>query len=163
MNRWSIGNYILPITHRQFIALTEQFKTAAERSFGTTCNLEIEVLREAKLYTTFVDDEIQSNLDSINLMGAIHTANIQDVTTEVWKKAGHVTVTLRPADPTKTHPHAFAVVEFKGVRPRQATYYIQPRGEMAAFEVLDNNRFKLIGDGHDGNGTRSSATPYFGF
>lgn len=160
MTRWSLRNIFMPISHKQFSDYTEQFKKAAEQSFDTACKLKIRVLNAPKVYTTFWDDDIQGNLDSINDANTLlETENIAEVTKELWKKAGYVEVMVRPENPDAAPDHAFGHAEFKGNLSRQATFYIQPDGEGARDDMVSQARGKLVGDGFSSNGTRSGAIP----
>jgi hypothetical protein len=159
-SRWSFGNYIWPISHKQFIELVAQFKKAAEESFGTECSLEISALRDPKIYTTFCDSEIEQSLKLINdAQTVVATKNLADVTPELWKQAGYVEVEVRPLDEKKAPASAFGHVEFKGRLPLQANFYIQPDGENAKRAMLARNPSMSVGDGFESNGKRSAAVP----
>ncbi len=160
MTRWSLKNIFRPVTHGQFVDYTNQFKQAAENSFGTECSIQIRALTQPKAYTTFWDDDIQSGLDAINEQNTIlRTENLSDVTSEVWAKAGYVEVNVRPVDCDKAPDHAFGHAEFKGEKPRQATFYIQPNGDDAREAMVSSAKGKVIGDGFESNGSRSGAIP----
>ena len=158
MTRWSLGNSLMPISHEQFIDLTTQFKKTAEQSFGTECRLQIRALNDTKKFTTFWDDDLQRDLDEENRANTIlETANLSDVTKSLWKKAAYLEVTVRPIYENHAPKCAFGHVEFKGARPRQATFYLQPDGEDAKKSVLAQNRdrYKWVGDGFTSNGSRN--------
>lgn len=160
MTRWSLKNIFRDVTHEQFNTYTTQFKQAAEKSFGTECKLEIRALSAPKVYTTYCDDDLQSNLDSINDSATLLvTDKLSDMTEALWKAARYVEITLRPADPEKAPRYAFAHAEFKGTQPEQATFYIQPDGEDAKAAIIAQQKHKRIGDGFDGNGRRSGGLP----
>lgn len=150
MSRWSISNLFRAVTHKQFVDYTTQFQQAAEKSFNTECFLEIRALTRPKVYTTFWDEDMQRNLNATNDRNTIlKTQNLTDITHEIWNKAGYIEVTVRPNDEEKAPRYAFGHAEFKGNRPRQATFYIQPDGEDAEQSVLSQTSAKRIGDGFE--------------
>lgn len=158
MTRWSLSNRFLPISRGQFLTLTAQFQKAAEESFGGSCALNIRALYSPKRFTTFMDDDLQADLDKRNADNTIlETSSLSDVGKEIWAKAGYVEVTLSPANPQAAPQYAFAHMEFKGRQPRQASYYIQPDGEDVKQTTIAQNRTKRIGDGMDSNGIRSGS------
>ena len=160
MTRWSLSNIFMPISHGQFLDYVEQFQRAAQNSFDTKCELEIRALTAPKVYTTFMDDRIQENLDDINDQNTIiKTTKLSDITKEIWDKSGYVEVTVKPTDPDHAPSYAFGHAEFKGERPRQATFYLQPDGKDAKDFMLGNSTLKIAGDGFDSNGSRSHAVP----
>lgn len=160
MIRWSQHNMLLGISHSQFTKLVTEFHAAAEASFGTTCSLSIAVLKEPKVYTTFVDHDISSNLDGINSANTIlQTDRLGDITARLWRQAGYVEVTIRPTNAGQAPAHAFAHAEFKGLRPKQATFYLQPDGEAARATMMGHSPKMLFGDGFTSNGRRSDAIP----
>lgn len=160
MNRWSISNLITPISYNEFTTLSERFKRAAEASFGTPCKMEISALKAPKVYTTFLDDDIQDGLDHINAANAVPLNDNSTISRAEWDRANYVELTIRPVDEKLAPSYAFAHAEFKGGKPRQATFYIQPDGEDARKTMLDQaRRLQTVGDGFDGNGTRSGAIP----
>jgi hypothetical protein len=160
MNRWSLSNLLLPISHEQFVDLTTQFKKAAEYSFGTKCKLQISALSDVKHYTTYDDDDIQRDLDEHNKKNTIlETANLGEISKDLWKRAAYVSVTVTPVDAAKATQYAFGTMEFKGICPKQATFYIQSDDESVRKYVLSLNRTKLVGDGFDSNGIRSGSLP----
>ena len=159
MIRWSISNIIRPISYKKFIALTTQFKEVAEQSFGRSCAIEIEVLRKPKEYTSFDNPEDQLYLDECNARNTmLKTSDLTEVTQALWVQAGYIEVTLRSKE-KNPNDSSFARVEFIGVRPRQATYYIYPDDEAVKSNIVGRNRFMLIGDGYKSNGTSCGAVP----
>lgn len=160
MSRWSLSNILLPISASQFRKLTTEFHAAAQASLGESCNLNITLMREPKLYTTFLDDEIQAGLDYENRANTIlSTSQLSDITREIWAKAGYAEVSISPSANGSTPPAGWAHIEFKGERPRQATYYFHSTGPDIKDLILSQNRGKWIGDGFNGNGERSVLIP----
>lgn len=162
MSRWSLSNRFKAISYDQAGSYVSQFKAAAEKSFGTECVLDITLLRANKVYTTFWDDDLQSSLDATNNANTIlKTNNHAEVTPELWNQAAYVEVSVRPVDPSKApKEYAFGHLEFKGSRPRQATFYIQPDGEEAMQEMLATKAFGVVvGDGYASNGENSGFVP----
>jgi len=84
---------------------------------------------------------------------------LSDVTPEVWTKSGYVEVNVSPVDRSKAPDYAFGHAEFKGERPRQATFYIQPNGDDVRQAMVSSAKGKAIGDGFESNGSRSGAIP----
>ena len=160
MTRWSLKNAFQAVSHQQFQDYTAQLRDAAERAFGTKCALDIQVMNDTKVYTTYYDDSLQDNLNQINNANTIlRTDDAAKITPQIWSKAGYVEVTVNPVDKDKAPSYAFAHVEFKGNEPRQACFYIQPGGEDAKAAMLKQNRGRIIGDGFTSNGSRSGAFP----
>ena len=156
MIHWSLKNIFLPVTHRQFVDYTSQFKKAAEVSFGTECSLQIRALTKPKAYTTFCDDDIESALDEINEGNTIlKTENLSDVTLDVWLNSSYVEVNVTPIDHQQAPDSAFGHAEFKGEKTRQATFYIQPNGEDVKHAMVLSATGKILGDGFESNGSIS--------
>jgi hypothetical protein len=160
MTRWSLKNIFQAVSHQQFQDYTTQLREAAEKSFGTPCKLDISIMNNTKVYTTYWDDGLQDNLDQINDANTLlRTDDVANVSTALWGKAGYVEVTVKPVDETQAPAYAFAHVEFKGNEPRQATFYIQPDGGEAKASLLAKNPRRIVGDGFTSNGSRSNALP----
>lgn len=161
-SRWSLSNRFKAISYDQAGRYVAEFKSAAEESFGTECVLDITLMSANKVYTTFWDEDLQASLDATNASNTIlRTNDHAQVTPELWDQAAYVEVGVRPADPSKaTESYAFGHVEFKGSRPRQATFYIQPDGEGVMQQMLAKKAFGVAaGDGYDSNGENSGFVP----
>ena len=65
--------------------------------------------------------------------------------------AVYIEVIIAPVDKSAAPNYAFAHVEFKGSRPRQATFYIQPDGEDSVSCLRKKFRFQIFGDGYTHN------------
>ena len=151
--RWSIGNWVQPLSHEQFQTLTAQFKAAVEKSFGTDCNLQINAMTEPKSSITTIDDDLQSWLDQKNEANTFFkTSSLSSITPAVWEKARYVEVIVRPADENKAPSSAFGHAEFKGNLPTQATFYLQPEHSDVQQSMIRQNRLKRSGDGYRSNG-----------
>lgn len=160
MARWSLSNVMRPLTHEQFQSYTKEFKAAAEEAFGTACSLKIRALRSPKVYTTFYDKDIQSELNTVNRANTIlETDKLEEVSRSLWDETGYVDVTINPVESEQAPAYAFGYLEFKGNLPRQATFYIQPDGEDVKNAMLESGKGKVVGDGFNSNGTRSGAVP----
>ena len=161
-SRWSLSNQFQAISHEQAGNYVTAFKAAVEESFGTECALDIRILSVPKLYTTFLDDDVQSFLDETNKNNTIlSTNNPAEVTPELWEQAGYVEVGVRPIDRTQApEDYAFGHVEFKGQYPRQATFYVQPNGDDVKRAMLAQKSFTTaVGDGYTSNGLNSGFVP----
>ncbi len=160
MTRWSLSNLFWSISFDQFRSLTQEFKAAAEASFGTECGLEVKALKNTKVYTTFADNDIQGDLDYLNNLNLLASAtSLDEITEDVWDKAGYVEVILHPKDKASAPNYAFAHAEFKGELRRTASFYIQPDGGDARDRMISENRRMYAGEGWGGNGIRSGAIP----
>jgi hypothetical protein len=161
--RWSISNLLISVSHGEFVSMTTQFQTAAEVAFGTTCALDIKLMSASRRYTTFANDRIQGNLDDINKGNTwLTTSSLAEITRGLWKRARYVQAIVRPVDESAAPRFAFGCAEFKGERPRQATFYIQPDGESARAAMIRKYPRKLIGDGYTSNGIESRVFPSLG-
>jgi hypothetical protein len=160
MTRWSLKNIFQTVSHEQFQNYTTQLRDAAEKAFGTKCALDIHLMANTKVYTTYCDDSLQDNLNQINDANTIlRTDDLAMVTPRMWGAAGYVEVSVNPVDPEKAPSFAFAHVEFKGNEPRQACFYIQPDGQDVKDALIKQNRGRNVGDGYTSNGSRSNALP----
>ncbi len=161
MIRWSLSNHFFKMSHRQFVQLTTQFYQAAEEAFGTKCYLEIETLKRPKTYTTFVDPHVEAEINEKNGLPTFKGRFAHDLTPQMWHAAGHVEVFIRPINKERAPQHAFAHIEFKGIRPRQATFYMQPEcGNTQAIFLAANANLRA-GDGLRGNGILSRKVPAY--
>jgi hypothetical protein len=149
MTRWSLNNIVLPVSHKQFVDLTTQFKKAAEDSFGTECKLNIIALSTIQPFTTVVYEDSLDYLDQRKKADTIlETADVGAVSKALWKSAAYVEVSVDPLDKGKATASAWGQIAFKGDHPRRATFYIQPDGVDARKSVLKQNFRKLAGDGY---------------
>lgn len=158
--RWGIKNLMMSMSHRQFIALTTEFKQAAEGFFGTPCKLEVRAMTAPKVYSTFMlDDDVQGNLDRANDERTIlKTEDLSTITPEVWKSARYVDVVVRPVDEKKAPDYAFGTAEFKGRHSSQATFYIQAGNkrddEGPRDAVVAKHPYKIITEGWESHSER---------
>ena len=147
MARWSISNLFRSVTHKQFIDYTTQFQQAAEQAFGTPCSLDIKIMSQPKVFTTLLHKDAQKQDNATNDKNTtLKTANITDITRDIWKQANFVEVTVSPENEEKAPFAAYATAEYYGKR---ATFYIQPDegGKNAKQSMLSQTSGKIIGDG----------------
>jgi hypothetical protein len=158
--RWGIRNRIMPVSHKQFVDLVSQFKQTAESFFGTSCVLEIRAMDRPRVFSTFMlPDDIQEDFERRNDSHTfLKTSSLTALTSEIWKNARYVDVTVRPEDQAKAPDYAFGHAEFKGQYPRQATFYIQAGGKTENEGPKDafvaNQRGKIITGGWEMHGDR---------
>lgn len=149
MARWSISNLFRSVTHKQFIDYTTQFQQAAENAFGTSCSLEINIMKQPKVFTTLLHKDAQKQDDATNDKNTtLKTGNITDITQDIWKQANFIEVTVSPENKEDAPQSAFGTVEYYGKR---ATFYIQPDegSENAKQSMLSQTSGKIIGDGFE--------------
>jgi hypothetical protein len=144
MIEWSLSNFLLPISYRQFVDLTTQFKKAAEHSCGAECKLQFCVLNIPKKYTEYKEADIQRNAAGTNKAYTFFKPG-EMIGRNLWKKAAYVAVFVIP--PADSKAYVIGSVEFKGCRPKQATFCILSDDEGAKREILMQNRGKRVGDG----------------
>lgn len=163
MERFSLSNFLMPVGHEQFVKLTNEFKAAAEKAFGSEARLDITARTAPKIYTTYADEWIQSGINAMNAPHVLlETHTLSQITKDVWKTAKYVEVSMVPVDREKGPAYAFAHAEFKGTAPREATFYIQGHDVSGVKPAMTRqNRWSLVGDGFDGNGVCDGATPAF--
>lgn len=160
MTRWSLKNIFQAVSHQQFQNYTTQLRDAAEKSFGTPCQMDIRIMNDTKVYTTYCDDGLQESMDAINdAHTLLRTDDVANVSESLWNNARYVEVTVNPVNPAAAPAYAFAHAEFKGNEPRQATFYIQPDGEDAKAAMIKQNPRNIVGDGFTSNGSRSRQLP----
>jgi hypothetical protein len=158
--RFSLANQFFKLSHAQFVAITCEFKLACEASFAAPCTLAISLYTQPLVFTTYVDEEIEENLAMINKPHwLLDTPDLGAVSPHLWKCAGYVKVGLYPTETALAPSSAFAHVEFKGLLPAQATFYVQPGG--AEVQVRLERQFGRMvrGDGYAHHGRRSAARP----
>jgi hypothetical protein len=153
MTRFSISNLLLPISFAQFCAIVREYKQIAERAFGTPCGMEIKAMNYRKMTTSFMlDDSDMRWIDEQNRKATFFQASeLSAVSAEIFNKAVYVEVVIAPVDKSAAPNYAFAHVEFKGSRPRQATFYMQPESELVAEGLRKKFRFQIFGDGYSHN------------
>ncbi len=128
---WSLSNYVMPLSHRQFLSLTADFQKAGEMSFKTPARLAV-TLSKAIARPTFKTD------------------NPISVTEEMWEKANYVDVRIDPVDASKAPRPAWGVAVFKGGRPRQVTFFFQPDdGVVKDFMLVHNAGASSVREGFD--------------
>jgi len=161
MTRWSLSNEDAPISHAEFVQLAASFRRAAEEGFGAPCALSIKTLKSPKAFTVYDNPEIQKVLDQHNSDNTLfETDDLSRLTEEKWNEARHLELVIRPAATEQPRlPGAFAHAEFKGDRPHQATFYIQPGGEAVRRALIGAAKGRETGDGQDGNGTYGMEYP----
>lgn len=153
MTRFSISNLLLPISFAQFCAIVREYKQIAERAFGTPCGMEIKAMNYRKMTTSFMlDDSDMRWIDEQNRKATFFQASeLSTVSAEIFDKAVYIEVIIAPVDKSAAPNYAFAHVEFKGSRPRQATFYMQPDGEDSVSVLRKKFRFQIFGDGYTHN------------
>ena len=153
MSRLSLSNLLLPVSREQFTALTAQFKQAAEHSFNGPCKLEIHAMDAVKATSTFVhDDWIMEAMAAGNKQRTFfETDDPAKLTSDIWNKAAYVEVSVKPVNEKDAPTSAWGQAEFKGYRPRQATFYLQPDDGKAMKSMKSQNPLKLTGDGYTSN------------
>ncbi|MCI5059922.1 MAG: hypothetical protein MRY79_02495 [Alphaproteobacteria bacterium] len=144
MTRWSLSNFFRPVSHEQFVSYAQEFKKAAEQEFGMDCKVEINLVGKSGFFASKKPSMIQS------------IKNISDVTPNVWKNSAYVELNLRPSDIANAPEYAWAHAEFKGARPRQATFYVQPGGKRTRDLMTLNAGRRITGDGFASNDPRES-------
>jgi hypothetical protein len=130
MSRLSISNLLLPVSRRQFKTLTAQFRQAAERAFGP-CRLEIRAMKAVKLTSSSMQDDwaMYAVAAEDKRRTVFETDDPDRLTDAVWRKADYVEVGVRPPNEQTAPSFAWGHAEFKGLRVRQATFYLQPEGD----------------------------------
>lgn len=153
MTRFSISNLLLSISFAQFSAIVREYKQIAERSFGTPCRMEIKAYRSMKMTSSFMhDDDTTEWMAETNRKAVFFEASeLSAFPSEMFDKAVYVEVVIAPVDKSAAPNYAFAHVEFKGSRRRQATFYIQPAGEESVSVLRKKFPLKLVGDGMNHN------------
>lgn len=153
MTRFSISNLLLPISFAQFCAIVREYKQIAERAFGTPCGMEVKAMNRIKMTSTFMhDDGTMEWMDEQNRKATFFQASeLSTVSAEIFGKAVYIEVIIAPVNKEAAPNYAFAHVEFKGSRPRQATFYMQPDGEDSASVLRKKFRFQIFGDGYSHN------------
>jgi hypothetical protein len=153
MTRFSISNLLLPISFAQFSAMVHEYKQIAELSFGTPCSMQIKAMNRIKMTSSFMhDDDTMEWMDEHNRKAVFFEASeLSAFPSEMFDKAVYVEVVIAPVDKSAAPNYAFAHVEFKGSRRRQATFYIQPDGEDSASGLRKKFPFQIFGDGYTHN------------
>lgn len=151
--RLSISNRFIAISFNQFLVMLQEFKQLVESSFGTSCKLEVRAMNQIKMSPTRMhDDDTMAFIDQCNRKAVFYeTANLSDFPEKVFDEAVYIEAVIVPVDRHAAPQYAFAHVEFKGSRPRQATFYMQPRGDTALQGLKKRFRFKKFGDGYTHN------------
>ncbi|CAN5220445.1 hypothetical protein BH11CYA1_BH11CYA1_34970 [soil metagenome] len=151
--RLSISNFVFAISFDQFKAMVQQYKQAAEQSFGTPCSLEIRAMNRIKMTSSFMhDDDTMDWMDKQNSAAVFfRTGELSVFLPQTFAEAVYIEVIFAPIDAKAAPNYAFAHIEFKGSRPRQATFYMQPEGSQAVENFKAKFRFKKFGDGYKHN------------
>ena len=153
MTRFSISNLLLSISFAQFSAMVREYKQIAERSFGTPCSMQIKAMHSIKMTSSFMhDDDTMEWMAETNRKAVFFEASeLSAFPSEMFDKAVYVEVVIAPVDKSAAPNYAFAHLEFKGSRRRQATFYIQPDGEDSASGLRKKFPFQIFGDGYTHN------------
>ncbi len=109
------------------------------------------------MHSRYDDDEFE-RLKKINDANTLlKTDSIGNVTQEQWNEAAYVEVGVRPIDTDKAPDYAFGHIEFKGHKPKSATYYIQGGEETSKTKdaILSAHKAMVSGDGFDSHGSQS--------
>ena len=159
MTRWSLGNRLLTLDHMQFVTLTNAFRDACAKSWGQDTTLDIKLLNQNQVYTSFYDEDAFARLkeenDAHTLLDTAHTA---DISASLYNNTRHIIATVRPSNPDTAPAHAFGQVEFKGNFNRRATFYVQPDGEDVRTAMLAANPRMKRYDGFDSHGDNDGLT-----
>ena len=152
MNRFSLSNSVLSISHRQFIKLTSEFKRAATKVFGQECVMEVRVMNTMKLTSHFDDGFGQATDDYNKANTAVFADDAAKISRDAWKRAVYVEAIISPLNQASA-PSGFAHAEFKGETRRQATFYIQGQNpSIDADKIMRNaNPMMWPGDGYSCN------------
>ncbi|MBC7999262.1 MAG: hypothetical protein IAF58_15030, partial [Leptolyngbya sp.] len=127
--RLSISNRIFSISFSEFVAMLQEFNELVERSFGTPCSLEIRAMDQMKMFSTrMFHDDTMDFIDECNRKAVFFkTADLSAFPNSVFDAAIYIEAIIAPKDRQLSHPYAFAHAEFKGARPSQGTFYLQPQ------------------------------------
>jgi hypothetical protein len=144
---------MLPISFDEFMAMSQQFLELVEVAFGGKFKIELKAMNRVKLSTfgrreaaimTFV---AETNRNQTFLL----TDDLAAVTASVFNSAAYIEMTCTPVDTDPSLPRAWAHVEFKGYKPKQATFCVYPDADSGARKMKALHRFKIIGRGLNGN------------
>lgn len=149
-DRLSIGNFLLPISFKQFQTMVREFQDACARGFGTECEVRLRALARLKVSSTFLhDDDTMQYMDDLNKRATFfETTNANEFTREIFRKARYIEVLVHPHDKTKAPQSAFGCIEFKGKLSHRATFYIQCAPEDALVQLKKAHPFNWKGDGY---------------
>lgn len=152
-SRLSISNWVLPVTFAQFKRMVAEFKSLVEKSFETSCTLDIRAMSSMKMTSNFLhDDDVMEFMHQCNRRATFfECSDVASMTAEAFTSAVYIEVGVRPIDAGAAPNYAFGHIEFKGSRRRQATYYIQPADGAVLNELRRKHAFQLIGDGYKHN------------
>jgi len=130
-----------------------EFKELVETSFGTKCGLELRAMNRLKLSPTMVfDDGTMEFVAQFNDEATFFKCeNVSLFSPQIFDAAVYIEVVLRPQEKSSAPDYAFAHIEFKGRRPRQATYYLQPGDAEVLNALKAAHRSQRIGDGYTHN------------
>lgn len=158
---WSIKNLCLPVSFNQFRSYADQFRQAAEHSFGTDVQLAIRAMSAPEVYTTFYDEDLFAKHREINDANTfLKTDDLDRITPEIWKQAAYVAMRVLPVNPDEKLKTAYGLAEFKGTKPRQASFYAQPDGTSIRDAMLSGTFGKITKTGqYDSNGQRDGTIP----
>ncbi len=148
-SRISISNWVLPISFSQFKTVVGEFQQLAAAAFGTECVIQIRALRHNKVSPTRMhEDDVMDYIARENARAVFfESSELADMTPQVFDSAAYVEVSITPMNILAGPKFAYGHVEFKGNRPRQATFYLQP-GDPQDFKFLKgSHRCMRFGDG----------------
>lgn len=152
-NSLSISNKVFAISHAQFQAMVQEYVELIEISLGTACSVEIKAMNIIKWTSTFMHEEDVMEFMAKHNREAVffECADASELSAETFKSAVYIEVIISPTNKHNAPSYAFAHLEFKGRRPRQATYYLQPADETVIKTLKGKHRFQIIGDGYTDN------------
>jgi len=158
MQRFSLSNLVMPIGFAQFVRMAGHFIDVCGEAFGSGCDVMARVHSRDHVYTTFLDPAIEEAVEKANRERLLRSGPGLPNEDE-WTAARHVEMFVRPSNLAASMPHAFAHAEFKGVRPRQATFYVQCADFDVASAMAEAWPRMRRGNGFKGNGVNAGLVP----
>jgi len=153
MTRLSIINRFCSISYEQCIKMLQAYKLLVEGSYGTACTYDIRAMNQIKMTSSKMHDDYTMDFMAKCNENSVFfkTSDLFAFPKEVFQQAVYIEVAIIPTDRLVAPPYAFAQVEFKGSRPRQATFYMQPDGAVVHENLKKRFRFQKFGDGYSFN------------
>lgn len=146
MNRMSLSNIFADINFKQFKQLISEFiLTSRKGDAPNEITLNIRLLDRLPLISSFIEDEeTQKYIDGFHDDATIiKTGSIAGLNQAAWNKAAYAVVSVRDSS-----DHFWGQIEFKGKKPKTATYYIQANDGSAILKNINHNHpLMLRGDG----------------
>jgi hypothetical protein len=151
--RWSISNRLLAISFEQFQAMSREFIAVVEPAFAGRCKVEVKAMdRISETCTFYLDDRVMEYIARRNERYTFfRTDDLAAVTAQIFRSAAYIELIIRPLDADSALSNACAHAEFKGLRPKQATFNVRPETEIGLQRIRANHRFQVFGDGFPGN------------